>query len=120
MFIVVEGVLDVKVDKYANNVVKQLKVNQLVPGDFFGEMSLLTGEPRSAHVISRTNAILYEINKKTIMKVLKERPEISQKLSRILAQRVILNKSAKFKREVGKNRLASSIFSKMKEFFFGI
>ncbi len=119
MFILVEGVMDVIVNKVNKGVITKLKVNQLGPGDFFGEMSLLTGEPRSAYVLAKTDSILYEIKKKTIMTVLKARPEVGRKLSRILAERVMSNKSAKIKYKDNKGKLASSIFSKMKEFFFG-
>lgn len=120
MFILVEGAMNVIVDKITNGKIKKIKVNQLVPGDFFGEMSLLTGEPRSAYVIARTDSILYEIKKKTIMQVLKGRPEVSRKLSRILADRVMSNESAKIKYKDNKAKLASTLFSRMKEFFFGI
>lgn len=120
MFIVVEGVLHVYVDKVSNSIVRRIKVNQLIPGDFFGEMSLLTGEPRSATITSRTDSILYEIKKKTIMSVLKERPEVSMQLSKVLAERVISNESVKVKYQDDKGKLASTIFSRMKEFFFGI
>ncbi len=120
MFVVVEGVLSVFVDKVTDGKIDRLKVNQLIPGDFFGEMSLLTGEPRSATIIGRTDVILYEIKKRSIMMVLKERPEVGRQLSRILADRVISNKHIKIKDKNDKGKLASTLFSRMKEFFFGI
>lgn len=120
MFVVVEGVLNVFVDKITDGKVNRIKVNQLIPGDFFGEMSLLTGEPRSATIIGRTDVILYEIKKKTIMIVLKKRPEVGKQLSRILADRVMSNEHIKVKYKDDKIKLASTLFSRMKEFFFGI
>lgn len=120
MYIVVEGVLNVFVDRVESGVVKRIKVSQLIPGDFFGEMSLLTGEPRSATITARTNSILFEIKKKSIMKVLKERPEIGRELSSILAERVISNESIKTRYRDNKVKLASTLFQRMKEFFFGI
>lgn len=120
MFIVVEGVLNVIVEKVNNNIIRKVKVNQLTPGDFFGEMSLLTGEPRSATIEARTDSILYEVKKKSMMRILKERPEIGKHLSRILAERVMSNKSIKLKYGDNKKRIASNLFTRMKEFFFGV
>ena len=54
------------------------------------------------------------------MSVLKERPEVSRQLSKVLAERVISNESVKVKYQDDKGKLASTIFSRMKEFFFGI
>lgn len=119
MFILVEGVLDVVVNKINKGRVIELKVNQLTPGDFFGEMSLLTGAPRSASVITKTDSKLYEINKRTILEILKNRPEVGRKLSRILAKRAISNKNLKQNYKASSSSLASSIFTKMKRFFFG-
>lgn len=120
MFIVVEGVLNVMVEKVNKDMIKRIKVNQLTPGDFFGEMSLLTGEPRSATIEARTDVILYEIKKKSMMRILKERPEIGKKLSAILAERVMSNKNIKLKYGDNKKKIASNLFSRMKEFFFGV
>lgn len=119
MFILVEGIMDVIVNKITGDRVVKIKVNQLSPGDFFGEMSLLTGAPRSASIIAKTNCKLYEVNKKTMIKILKGRPELAGKLSAILAKRAMSNRSVKIKHGNNRSSLTSSIFSKMKQFFFG-
>jgi len=63
------------------------KVAQVGPGDFFGEMSLLTGAPRSASVITLTDAVIYEIEKSQLEPILKGRPEIAEILVELLGHR---------------------------------
>ncbi len=58
--LVSEGALEVRV---AIAMGVEIAVNRLGAGDLFGEMSLLTGEPRSASVVALTDAALYEFRK---------------------------------------------------------
>ena len=55
--------------------------------DFFGEMGLMTGEPRSADVIAMTDVDCFRLGKETFERVLLERPEIVGALSEKLAAR---------------------------------
>lgn len=59
MFIVIEGLLDV----YVHNDIEDhdVKVGHLTSGQFFGEIALLTGKPRSATIIASTDVVAYEI-----------------------------------------------------------
>ena len=56
-------------------------------GDMFGEFSLLTGEPRSADVVARTECALFEITKNCLAPVLARNPDLAATLGRILASR---------------------------------
>ncbi|MEA5509383.1 cyclic nucleotide-binding domain-containing protein [Crocosphaera sp. UHCC 0190] len=60
----------------------------LGPGEIFGEMSLLTGESRSATVISRTPMELYQLNQENFGQVLTRSPHLALALSRTLARRL--------------------------------
>ncbi len=64
-----------------------MEVARLGAGSFFGEISLLTGEPRAATVTSVTETQVYEITKKVIAPVIEKQPEISMQFGRILAMR---------------------------------
>jgi small-conductance mechanosensitive channel len=55
--------------------------------DFFGEMGLLTGEPRRADVIAKTDVECFRLPQDTFERVLLARPEIVNELSERLASR---------------------------------
>jgi len=61
---------------------------QLGPGQFFGEMSLLDGQPRSATVVADTAVRLLVIDRRDFWKLLKEVPALTEKLLVTLSQRV--------------------------------
>ena len=63
------------------------KVAQVGPGDFFGEMSLLTGAPRSATVITWTDSVIYKIEKMHLEPILQARPPIAESLVSLLSLR---------------------------------
>jgi CRP-like cAMP-binding protein len=63
------------------------RVATLTDGDFFGEMGLMTGAPRSATVIALTDIECYRLDKETFRATLKSRPEIAEDISSILARR---------------------------------
>eukprot|EP00238_Polyblepharides_amylifera_P002719 CAMPEP_0196580386 /NCGR_PEP_ID=MMETSP1081-20130531/28598_1 /TAXON_ID=36882 /ORGANISM="Pyramimonas amylifera, Strain CCMP720" /LENGTH=371 /DNA_ID=CAMNT_0041900241 /DNA_START=37 /DNA_END=1148 /DNA_ORIENTATION=+ len=48
---------------------KHVKVEVLTKGTGFGEMSLITGKPRSASIVADTNCELFVINKETFLRV---------------------------------------------------
>jgi small-conductance mechanosensitive channel len=60
---------------------------RLGPGDFFGEMSLLTGEPRSATVTAEDGCEVLVLARQAVQPVLQADPTIAEALSRALAAR---------------------------------
>jgi small-conductance mechanosensitive channel/CRP-like cAMP-binding protein len=83
MFVLLHGEAQVLVG--ANG--EQTQVATLRTGDYCGEMSLLTGEPRSATVIASTDCEMWEIDKNTMGELLQENETLVQKLGEILAER---------------------------------
>jgi small-conductance mechanosensitive channel/CRP-like cAMP-binding protein len=81
LFILAEGVLDVHV---AADGSKPTRLDRMLPGDVFGEISLLTGKPRSASVTSATDAVVYEIDKQDLEPILRRRPELAQDLAAVM------------------------------------
>jgi len=55
--------------------------------DFFGEMGLMTGEPRTADVIAASDVDCFRLGKDIFQHVLTNRPEMANELSEILAAR---------------------------------
>jgi CRP/FNR family cyclic AMP-dependent transcriptional regulator len=64
------------------------KRSRLEPGQYFGEMSLLDGGPRSASVTAETPLRLLVIKRRDFTTLLKEAPELTQSLLATLSQRV--------------------------------
>ncbi|HEY6897363.1 MAG TPA: mechanosensitive ion channel family protein [Rhodocyclaceae bacterium] len=56
-------------------------------GQVFGEMSLLTGEPRRATVIARSDVDTYRLDKSGLDALIRARPAIAEEISHILAER---------------------------------
>jgi CRP-like cAMP-binding protein len=52
-------------------------IHRLLPGDHFGEISLIDGEPRSATVVSDTPLEMFMVTTKDFNRVLKEHPDIA-------------------------------------------
>lgn len=63
------------------------EVARLRAPTFFGEMSLLTGEPRSATVIAISEVECFRLDKAALQRLLDGRPELAAHLARVLAER---------------------------------
>lgn len=83
MFILAEGLLRVTKEDQGKNVL----LSQLHPGDYFGEMALLTGAKRTATVTSVIPSRVFEIERETIESVIRAEPEVMRSLSLNLARR---------------------------------
>ena len=59
----------------------------LAAPDFFGEMGLMTGEPRTADVVATADVECFRLTKETFQRVLHDRPDIANELSDTLAAR---------------------------------
>jgi CRP-like cAMP-binding protein len=68
-FVILEGMAKVTVGKRT--------VHQLLPGDYFGEISLLDGGMRSASVISDTPVRVLVIERKAFMRLLEQENAIT-------------------------------------------
>jgi small-conductance mechanosensitive channel/CRP-like cAMP-binding protein len=64
-----------------------IEVIRLAPGDFFGELGVLTGEPLHGQISALTKAVTYEISKAALTPLLKARPGMVDELSQSLANR---------------------------------
>lgn len=55
-------------------------VNRLRPGDFFGEISLLDGGPRTASVVADTPLTMLALPRNAFLKMIRQEPEVGVKL----------------------------------------
>ena len=90
MFVLLRGSAQVSVSKNGS----VIPVATLRSGDCFGEMSLLTGEKRSATVRAEDDCEVLEIRKDAMGAVIRESPECLRQLSEILAERKVQTEGA--------------------------
>lgn len=62
-------------------------LSRLMEGQFFGEIALLTGEPRSASVVAVTDVDVFTIDKAGFKDILAANPAIAADVSTILSER---------------------------------
>jgi branched-chain amino acid transport system substrate-binding protein len=116
LFIIVEGVVVITINKDG----REIELGRLGAENIFGEMALLTGEPRSANVISLTETYLLEIGKDVIAPVIEAQPEISSLLGAVLTQRKKKNQSILANMEssnVQNDEIPKKIVSKILKYF---
>jgi CRP-like cAMP-binding protein len=83
MFVLLRGSANVSVSKNG----AAIRVGTLHSGDCFGEMSLLTGERRTATVRAAADCYVMEISKPVMGEVIRQSPESLNQLSELLAKR---------------------------------
>jgi small-conductance mechanosensitive channel/CRP-like cAMP-binding protein len=87
LYMLIKGHAEVRVRADGDNGEASQMVATLKEGSFFGEMGLLTGAPRSATVVAKTDVLCYRLDKEAFIGVLKKRPELAEAISQILARR---------------------------------
>lgn len=119
MFVLLRGEANVFVSKNGSTI----HVATLTAGNCFGEMSLLTGEPRSATVRAHRDCYVMEIGKPTMAEVLQSEPGYLVQLSELLAQRKmetegILKEATRTGDQVLKERQYTATFlNRLRTFF---
>jgi small-conductance mechanosensitive channel len=114
MFVVMSGRVEVTV-RGAGDVETRLAV--LGPGDHFGEMSLMTGAPRSATVTTLEETRLLEIGKAAFRELLARRPELVESLGAALQLRLAEREQAVAEQASRAATEPPDVFQKIREFF---
>ena len=83
MFVLLQGAASVSISQNGS----MIRVGSLRMGDCFGEMSLLTGEQRTATVRAEEDCEVIEIAKPAMAAILRDAPECVTQLSELLATR---------------------------------
>jgi len=85
LFIIISGkVKIVRTDDEGGEVILSI----LGEGDFFGEMAILDGLPRSATVVSIDNSELFMIHRRDFLQVIEKSPQVAVSLLRELTRRL--------------------------------
>ncbi len=91
LYIIVEGTAEVRIGE--GDAARTIAT--LGPGQFFGEMALLTGEVRSATVLATTDLQCYRIDKHGFEAMMRARPALADAVADVLADRRIALASAR-------------------------
>jgi small-conductance mechanosensitive channel/CRP-like cAMP-binding protein len=84
LYVLTKGEVEVRVR--GDNGFEKL-VTRMCSPNVFGEMGVVTGEPRTASVIAATEVECYRLDKDAFTRVLKLRPEIRETVSNVMARR---------------------------------
>jgi len=79
-FVLLEGTADVKKNRR--------RVNTLGPGDFFGEIALVSHEPRTATVIATSPVRALVITDRSFSRLLDDAPQVQTKVMEAMAERL--------------------------------
>jgi small-conductance mechanosensitive channel/CRP-like cAMP-binding protein len=112
MFVVHRGGVDVRID--ANGTPRTIK--RLGEGDFFGEMALFTGEPRTASVVASEETEVFEIGHDAMKVLFETNPDLVEALSHTINERragLAANTSA----PVSEEDTHAGLLFKIKRFF---
>ena len=78
------------------------QVTTLAPGDFFGEMSLISDEPRSASVVCMEDGEVFTLLRSTFSRIIMTNPYIGDKMRKAAAERRSENRAIEFGEWMGK------------------
>ncbi len=114
MFVLVKGTVDVRI---AHNGPAQ-SVAKLGTGDCVGEMSLLTGDPRTATVVAEGEVEAVEIGKAVFGAFVRSNPAVVEQLGELLAQRQMANsKHAAGSAVASVEQVRNGMLTKLRSFF---
>ena len=86
LYIIKKGTVEVYIQSGDDN--EKIVLSQLRENDYFGEMALITGEPRSASVATLDEVECLRLQKRGFDQIINENPAISLSLSHMLSQRL--------------------------------
>lgn len=88
LYIVCSGSVAIYIKQtFTDNIVTEKKVSTLTAGSIIGEISLLTGAPRSASVVVSEESELILINRAAFKEILVNNPAIAESLTDIMLKR---------------------------------
>jgi len=81
-----------RVSVWVKKTFSKTKVAELFPDQFFGEMALISHDPRSATVAAEEDTALFVLNRIDFEKILMKNPAVAQELRKAFQERKQMNK----------------------------
>jgi len=98
-YIVASGMVGV----YLKRALLDKRVAVLGPNSYFGEMSLISDEPRSASVICEADGVVYTLLRDTFRNIIMHNPYIADMVKKTAKERKDTNKAIEFQEFMGKS-----------------
>lgn len=111
MYIVVEGDLEILMAPDTDN---ELMLNRVPQGEYIGEMSLITGAPRTASVRAHGDVVLLSMSRMQLLDLLQEHPRLASTMVHVLSQRLDNTNVSTFRDLTEKNRQLQQAFDELK------
>jgi CRP-like cAMP-binding protein len=114
MFVVMRGRVAVEASQPQAGLVR---LAELGPGEYFGEMSLMTGTPRMATVTALEETLLLELGRDAVRGVLAANPRLVERLGEALHRRLAEREQAIANSEKAPAE-STDLFRKICEIFY--
>jgi phosphoserine phosphatase RsbU/P len=111
MYIVVSGELEILM---APDTTNELILNVVQAGEYLGEMSLVTGAPRTASVRARGDIVLLSLSRTQLMDLLQRHPHLASTMVTVLSRRLDNTNVTTFRDLTEKNRQLQEAFDELK------
>jgi serine phosphatase RsbU (regulator of sigma subunit) len=111
MYIVVSGDLEILM---APNTDNELILNRIPQGEYIGEMSLITGAPRTASVRAHGDVVLLSMSRTQLMDLLQDHPHLASTMVHVLSHRLDNTNVSTFRDLTEKNRQLQQAFDELK------
>lgn len=112
MFVITRGSVTVRIKE--GDVRKE--INKLTANDFFGEMSLLTGQPRTATVVADEETEVIQIKKSSLRPLFEANPDLMTSICQIIEERRVVLVEREIT-EDSEEVSASGVLTSLKKFF---
>lgn len=111
MYIVMRGDLEILM---APNTDNELILNRVLEGEYIGEMSLVTGAPRTASVRAHGDVVLLSMSRVQLMELLQRHPQLASTMVSVLSHRLDNTNVSTFRDLTEKNRQLQQAFDELK------
>ncbi|HZR07655.1 MAG TPA: mechanosensitive ion channel family protein [Myxococcales bacterium] len=114
LYLVARGEVSVRVQLEGG----EREVARLGRGSLFGEMSVLTGEPRTATVIALGDAALLAVNRDAFERILTAEPDLAERLAETIARRRTALEAVRAEQEaVPMETVTSTLLTRIRDIF---
>ncbi|HJS18906.1 MAG TPA: SpoIIE family protein phosphatase, partial [Anaerolineales bacterium] len=111
MYIVVSGDLEILM---APDTANELILNRVPQGEYIGEMSLVTGAPRTASVRANGDVVLLSMSRAQLLELLHQHPQLASTMVNVLSHRLDNTNISTFRDLTEKNRQLQQAFDELK------